>query len=196
MPQTRSHEEHEHEEKPKKADPKKTEPKKAKDNETPPKKSEPKKAKKTTRQTPKESQQKPGKSIAKKAQSTAPKHVRDGFVAWLESWEGGEVSNKEIYNAEKAVVDHVHEDWRRKPEQFEALVAIAHDSGAHALTSPHNPLGRILRQQYRPSKERNVGLALQMMARNVSPDRPRPGLPARRRAQSQLYLDGEYNHRS
>lgn len=141
--------------------------------------------------------QKAKKKLDQKPKQTkkAPTKVSDKFTDWLESWEGEQVSKQEITNAEKSVVDNVPEEWRQEQHQFDALVSIAHDSGPAVLTSPHNSLGRVLKTKHTPAKTRAAGLAILLTTRLTDTARSRPGLPARRESQRQLYVTGEYNHK-
>lgn len=126
----------------------------------------------------------------------SPKKVSKKFLDWMSEWEGEKITKRDIAPAEKAVVENVAEEWRDDRRRFEALVSVVHDLGPEVLTSTRNPLGRILRQQYRPSKERNVGLAIAMLGRAGSRASLRaPGLSHRRKAQSKLFLDGEHTNK-
>lgn len=125
----------------------------------------------------------------------APKKVSKKFLDWLESWEGEKPKKKDISEAEDVVLDQVPEEWRKDRRQFEALVSIVYDMGAHILTSPHNSLSQVLKTKYSPAKERRAGLSM-LLLNKTAPASHKAGEIRRRAAQRHLFTTGGYNYNS
>lgn len=116
--------------------------------------------------------------------------VSTKFVAWLSSWEGKEISKKDLIPAEKEVRKRVSKEWVKERRHFETMVAMAYSMGPGVLTPnapPLTPLAMVLKRQYNPAAERAAGSAILMY-------KTRERTLDRSRAEQHLFLHGNYRH--
>lgn len=111
--------------------------------------------------------------------------VSKKFVDWLSSWEGEEISKKDLIPFEKEVRKLVSAEWRKSRPHFETMVALAYSRGGQSFTT-NTPLALVLKKQYNQPNERAVGNAILLATHGDLP---------RRKAEQYLFLHGNYRHK-
>ncbi len=117
--------------------------------------------------------------------------VSTKFVNWISSWEGEEVSKKDLISSEKEVRKRVPKEWVKERRHFETMVALAYTMGPGVLTAnspPLTPLAMVLKKAYSPATERAAGSAILMY-------KTRDRTLDRSRAEQHLFLHGNYRHK-
>lgn len=111
--------------------------------------------------------------------------VSKKFVDWLSSWEGEEISKKDLIPFEKEARKLVPVEWRESRPHFETMVALAYTRGGGTFTS-NTPLALALKKRYSQPNERAVGTGILLS---------KTGDISRRKAEEHLFLHGTYRHK-
>jgi GH24 family phage-related lysozyme (muramidase) len=111
--------------------------------------------------------------------------VSKKFIDWLSSWEGEEISKKDLIPFEKETRKLVPVEWRESRPHFETMVALIYSRGGKSLTA-NTPLALALKKHHSQPNERAVATGILLS---------RDGDIRRRKAEEHLFLHGNYRHK-